>query len=107
MSIYTDSLLKLVVMSDIHLLPKGEVKRDLDTAPRFMKAIQSSGLFIASCLAFFIFSISLKPVLQKPSTISLLSDICFSGLSANEPSPLTLFPVILYFARSRLRFSNG
>ncbi|NOX72455.1 MAG: hypothetical protein GXP03_02115, partial [Alphaproteobacteria bacterium] len=32
---------KLIVMSDIHLLPKGEVKRGLDTAPRFMKAIQS------------------------------------------------------------------
>ena len=28
-------------MSDIHLLPKGEVKRDLDTAPRFESAIQS------------------------------------------------------------------
>ena len=41
MSKYTDSLLKLIVMSDIHLLPKGEVKRGLDTAPRFTKAIQS------------------------------------------------------------------
>ncbi|MBL4873401.1 MAG: metallophosphoesterase [Rhodobacteraceae bacterium] len=41
MSTYTDRLLKLVVMSDIHLLPKGEVKRGLDTAPRFEKAIQS------------------------------------------------------------------
>ena len=39
MSQYEDRLLKLVVMSDIHLLPKGEVKRDLDTAPRFEKAM--------------------------------------------------------------------
>jgi 3',5'-cyclic AMP phosphodiesterase CpdA len=38
---YTDNLLKLVVMSDLHLLPKGEVARGLDTAPRFEKAIQS------------------------------------------------------------------
>ncbi len=42
MSDYTNSLLKLIVMSDIHLLPKGEVKRGLDTAPRFEKAIQSA-----------------------------------------------------------------
>lgn len=28
-------------MSDIHLLPKGDVARGLDTAPRFMRAIQS------------------------------------------------------------------
>ena len=41
MSIYTNRLLKLVIMSDIHLLPKGEVKRGLDTAPRFESAIQS------------------------------------------------------------------
>jgi 3',5'-cyclic AMP phosphodiesterase CpdA len=41
LSIYTDSLLKLIVMSDIHLLPKGEVRRGLDTAPRFKRAIQS------------------------------------------------------------------
>lgn len=41
MSTYTDKLLKLIVMSDIHLLPKGEVHRGLDTAPRFRKAIQS------------------------------------------------------------------
>lgn len=41
LSNYTDGLLKLIVMSDIHLLPKGEVKRGLDTAPRFMAAIQS------------------------------------------------------------------
>ncbi len=41
MSNYTSSLLKLIIMSDIHLLPKGEVKRDLDTAPRFKSAIDS------------------------------------------------------------------
>ncbi|MBL4811309.1 MAG: metallophosphoesterase [Rhodobacteraceae bacterium] len=28
-------------MSDLHLLPKGEVRRGLDTGPRFMAAIQS------------------------------------------------------------------
>ena len=39
MSQYQDQLLKLVMMSDIHLLPKGEVKRDLDTAPRFERAM--------------------------------------------------------------------
>lgn len=39
MSQYQDRLLKLVVMSDIHLLPKGEVRRDLDTAPRFEQAM--------------------------------------------------------------------
>ncbi|KAB7610348.1 hypothetical protein F9L33_13675 [Amylibacter sp. SFDW26] len=41
MDIYANRLLKLVMMSDIHLLPKGEVKRGLDTAPRFQAAIQS------------------------------------------------------------------
>ena len=41
MSSYTNRLLKLVIMSDIHLLPKGEVKRGLDTAPRFKTAIHS------------------------------------------------------------------
>lgn len=41
MSSYGDKLLKLIVMSDIHLLPKGEVQRELDTAPRFKRAIQS------------------------------------------------------------------
>lgn len=41
MTSYTDRLLKLVIMSDIHLLPKGEVKRGLDTAPRFKAAIES------------------------------------------------------------------
>ncbi|MBL4806785.1 MAG: metallophosphoesterase [Rhodobacteraceae bacterium] len=41
MGTYTDNLLKLIVMSDIHLLPKGEVARGLDTAPRFVTAIQS------------------------------------------------------------------
>jgi len=39
MSRYEDRLLKLVVMSDIHLLPPGQVTRELDTAPRFEKAI--------------------------------------------------------------------
>lgn len=47
MSNYTSRLLKLVVMSDIHLLPKGEVKRDLDTAPRFKLAIESVNEFHA------------------------------------------------------------
>lgn len=41
MSNYTDRLLKLVIMSDIHLLPKGEVKRGLDTASRFKAAIET------------------------------------------------------------------
>ncbi len=41
MSSYTDGLLKLIVMSDIHLLPEGEIKRGLDTAPRFKLAIES------------------------------------------------------------------
>ena len=41
LSAYTSRLLKLVVMSDIHLLPKGEVKRGLDTAPRFKRAIEN------------------------------------------------------------------
>ena len=41
MNKYTNHLLKLVIMSDIHLLPKGEVKRGLDTAPRFKSAIQN------------------------------------------------------------------
>jgi len=41
LSNYTDRLLKLVIMSDIHLLPKGEVKRGLDTAPRFKAAIET------------------------------------------------------------------
>lgn len=41
MNNYTDRLLKLVFMSDIHILPKGEVQRGLDTAPRFKSAIQS------------------------------------------------------------------
>ena len=45
MSIYTDRLLKLVIMSDIHLLPKGEVKRGLDTAQRFESAIRSVNEF--------------------------------------------------------------
>jgi 3',5'-cyclic AMP phosphodiesterase CpdA len=40
MSTYASRLLKLIVMSDIHLLPKGEIKRGLDTAPRFEAAIQ-------------------------------------------------------------------
>lgn len=40
-STYSDRLLKLVVMSDIHLMPKGEVKRGLDTAPRFACAIEN------------------------------------------------------------------
>lgn len=39
MSTYEDRLLKLVVMSDIHLLPPGKVLRGLDTAPRFAKAM--------------------------------------------------------------------
>jgi len=41
LSNYTDRLLKLVIMSDIHLLPKGEVKRGLDTASRFKAAIET------------------------------------------------------------------
>lgn len=47
LSAYSDKLLKLVVMSDIHLLPKGEVKRDLDTAPRFKSAINDLNKFHA------------------------------------------------------------
>ena len=39
MTTYENRLLKLVVMSDIHLLPPGQVKRELDTVPRFEKAI--------------------------------------------------------------------
>ncbi|KZL04623.1 3',5'-cyclic adenosine monophosphate phosphodiesterase CpdA [Pseudovibrio axinellae] len=41
MNAYTDRLLKLIVMSDIHLLPEGEVKRGLDTGPRFEAALDS------------------------------------------------------------------
>lgn len=41
MNQYADKLLKLIVMSDIHLMPKGEIVRGLDTAPRFKAAIQS------------------------------------------------------------------
>lgn len=47
MSAYTDRLLKLIVMSDIHLLPKGEIKRGLDTAPRFSRAIENVNEFHA------------------------------------------------------------
>lgn len=36
---YEERLLKLVVMSDVHLLPPGQVKRGLDTAARFEIAI--------------------------------------------------------------------
>lgn len=39
MSRYEDRLLKLVVMSDIHLLPPGQVNRELDTAARFEVAM--------------------------------------------------------------------
>jgi len=39
MTTYDDRLLKLIVMSDIHLLPPGKIKRGLDTAERFAKAI--------------------------------------------------------------------
>jgi len=42
LSTYTDRLVKLLIMSDIHLLPRGEVKRGLDTAPRFKSAIESA-----------------------------------------------------------------
>lgn len=45
MSNYTDRLLKLLVMSDIHLLPPGEIKRGLDTAPRFESAIADVNTF--------------------------------------------------------------
>lgn len=45
MSAYRTRLLKLVVMSDIHLLPKGEIIRGLDTAPRFKCAIESVNEF--------------------------------------------------------------
>ncbi|GHB49427.1 3',5'-cyclic adenosine monophosphate phosphodiesterase CpdA [Pseudovibrio japonicus] len=45
MSTYSDRLLKLIVMSDIHLLPRGEVKRGLDTAPRFDAALDSVQAF--------------------------------------------------------------
>lgn len=47
MSAYTDRLLKLIFMSDIHLLPKGEVKRGLDTTPRFKRAIENVNEFHA------------------------------------------------------------
>ncbi len=47
MNAYTDGLLKLIVMSDIHLLPKGEIKRGLDTAPRFRLAIEDANKFHA------------------------------------------------------------
>lgn len=40
MTRYENRLLKLVVMSDIHLLPPGEVKRGLDTSQRFAKAVE-------------------------------------------------------------------
>ncbi|PCI05150.1 MAG: hypothetical protein COB78_00575 [Hyphomicrobiales bacterium] len=45
MSAYTDRLLKLIIMSDIHLLPRGEIKRGLDTAPRFECAIEDVNKF--------------------------------------------------------------
>lgn len=47
MTTYEDRLLKLVVMSDIHLLPEGEVLRGLDTAPRFEKAVEDVNRFHA------------------------------------------------------------
>lgn len=40
---YTDRLLKLIVMSDIHLLPSGEIRRGLDTEPRFKAALEHAG----------------------------------------------------------------
>lgn len=45
LSKYTNRLLKLVVMSDIHLLPRGDIKRGLDTAPRFERAIADVNKF--------------------------------------------------------------
>lgn len=48
LSTYTNRLLKLIVMSDIHLLPRGEIKRDLDTAPRFESAIEDVNRFHAN-----------------------------------------------------------
>ncbi len=40
-----EKLLKLVVMSDIHLLPEGQVKRGLDTGQRFAKAIEDASKY--------------------------------------------------------------
>lgn len=39
MSNYEDRVLKLIMMSDIHLFPKGEIRKGLDTAGRFAEAI--------------------------------------------------------------------
>lgn len=47
MNRYEDRLLKLVVMSDIHLFPTGEVRGDLDTASRFIKAVQDANRLYA------------------------------------------------------------
>jgi 3',5'-cyclic AMP phosphodiesterase CpdA len=47
MNAYNDNLLRLIVMSDIHLLPKGEVKNELDTASRFKLAIENVNKFHA------------------------------------------------------------
>ncbi|MEM5477894.1 metallophosphoesterase [Pacificibacter sp. AS14] len=42
MTSYEDRVLKLVVMSDIHLFPKGEIRKELDTAARFTQAIDDA-----------------------------------------------------------------
>ncbi|MBL4647152.1 MAG: metallophosphoesterase [Rhizobiales bacterium] len=47
LSNYANRLLKLIVMSDIHLLPPGDIKRGLDTAPRFKCAIDDVNIFHA------------------------------------------------------------
>lgn len=47
MNCYEDRLLKLVVMSDIHLFPKGEVRKSLDTAGRFITAVEDANRLYA------------------------------------------------------------
>lgn len=42
MSDYQQRLLKLIVMSDIHILPHSKIKRGLDTSARLSKAIQDA-----------------------------------------------------------------
>lgn len=64
-------------MSDIHLLPKGEVKRDLDTAQRFMKAIQSvNALHKDADLCVFAGDITEK---SDVAAYALFDEICASS----------------------------
>lgn len=47
MNSYEDRVLKLIVMSDIHLFPEGETRKGLDTAARFAEAIDDANRLYA------------------------------------------------------------